>query len=282
MNNSPVTFWDHVQWFLDPWLFLGSTLAYLPGTITSLLRTGQIHTILWPPALRDAFFGRFWASFGPNLRESNGPVIAPIIAGRITHGKETTVPVYEPLGGSVIEVGAGSGMWADALIAAGAQRILGIEPNPAQHAALRKRVAELGFEKQYEVVPVGIEDISRPDKWDGHIEKESIDCIVTLFCLCSIPDPDKNVKELYKYLKKGGRWFLYEHVRTPDSAGRFIRWYQRFVNLFWPVLLGGCDLCRDTGTILRNAGEWTTVDITARLDEPWCNTVPHIQGVLVK
>ncbi|KAL5596679.1 hypothetical protein BROUX41_006628 [Berkeleyomyces rouxiae] len=282
MNNPPVTLWDHIQWLADPWLFLGEALSYLPGTVISLLRRGQLRTLLWPPALRDAFFGHFWSFFGPGLRESCGPTVTPILAGRIAYGSETAEPAYAPLSGSVIEVGAGSGLWASALVEAGAERVLGIEPNPAQHAALRKRVAELGIEKQYQVVPVGIQEIGQPDKWDGRIEEGSVDCIVTILCLCSIPEPEQNIKELYKYLKKGGRWFVYEHVRAPARAGSAMRWYQRFLNLFWPTIIGGCELCRDTESMLRDSGEWSVVDITEQPEEPWCKATPHIRGVLVK
>lgn len=61
---------------------------------------------------------------------------------------------------------------------------------------------EVGLESVYEVVPVGIRDVG---KVAGGIRKESVDCIVSVLCLCSIPKPERNIAELYGYCKKGGR-----------------------------------------------------------------------------
>ena len=81
------------------------------------------------------------------------------------------------------------------------------------------------MEDIYQIAPVGIEDLDNPKKWDGHIEKGSVDCIVSILCLCSIPEPQKNMKELHSYLKEGGRWYVYEHVKCDHSL--FMRAYQR-------------------------------------------------------
>ncbi|KKA30074.1 hypothetical protein TD95_005033 [Thielaviopsis punctulata] len=282
MNNPPVSLWDHVQWLADPWLFMFEVCTYLPGTLVQLVRRRDFSTLLRPSAVRDAWFGYFWSLFGPGLRESCGPVVTPILAGRVARGAELSTSAYPPLSGRVIEVGAGSGLWASALVDAGAAHVFGVEPNPVQQAALQARIADLGLEKKYTVVPVGIEEIGDSSRWDGRVEEESVDCIVTILCLCSIPEPEKNVRELYKYLKKGGRWYVYEHVVTPKSAGRAMRWYQWFVNLLWPVVVGGCDIHRDTEATLRAAGDWSVFDVTEQADEPWCKMVPHIRGVLIK
>jgi hypothetical protein len=45
-------------------------------------------------------------------------------------------------------------------------------------------------------------------------------------CLCSIPEPRYNCAQLYRYLKPGGRWYVYEHVRCFHSQGIFMRTYQ--------------------------------------------------------
>lgn len=107
----------------------------------------------------------------------------------------------------------------------GIQKVYGVEPNPDSHAALSKRVQETGLEGVYEVLPVGIEAVNKA-KVNGAdtIEKGSVDCIVSILCLCSIPEPEKNIAELYGYLKEGGRWYLYEHVRSQD--GLFMKLYQ--------------------------------------------------------
>ncbi|KAI0110821.1 S-adenosyl-L-methionine-dependent methyltransferase [Nemania sp. FL0031] len=165
-------------------------------------------------------------------------------------------------------------------------RVYGVEPNTAHHPALRRAVAKAGLEDVYEIVPVGIEDLSSASdgsgkkKWEGNIEPGSVDCIVSVLCLCSIPDPEQHIRELYQLLRPGGRWYALEHVRAEYSW--YIRAYQRFVNIAWPVCIGGCQLCRQTGKSLKEAGPWTSIDIGQPPAEPWYQLVPHILGVYTK
>ncbi|KAI1434340.1 S-adenosyl-L-methionine-dependent methyltransferase [Xylaria sp. CBS 124048] len=165
-------------------------------------------------------------------------------------------------------------------------RVYGVEPNTSHHAALRRAVDEAGLQGIYEIVPVGIEDLSsarrstRGVKWEGSIEPGSVDCIVSVLCLCSIPDPKYNIRELYKYLRPGGRWYVYEHVRCEYSW--YMRWYQSILNMVWPHLLGGCQLCRQTEKTLREAGHWSSIDVGQPPAEPWYHSLPHILGVFTK
>lgn len=60
----------------------------------------------------------------------------------------------------------------------------------------------------------------------GRIAEESVDCIVSVLCLCSIPDAKTNIAELYRCLKPGGRWYVYEHVIAFPEQGWGMRLYQ--------------------------------------------------------
>jgi SAM-dependent methyltransferase len=190
--------------------------------------------LLSPSRLQDAWFGNFWAWAGPGVKEGGTARVIPLLEGRVSGGHEVATPTGPSIGGVCMEIGAGGGFWADIFAdrhlspAAGARtkvtRVFGVEPNPDQHASLQRHVAAAGLEGVYEIVPVGIEHLNDPTKWEGKVEKESIDCIVSILCLCSIPEPEKNIRELYGYLKKGGRWYVYEHVRADVNWG--MRAYQ--------------------------------------------------------
>ncbi|ROT41335.1 S-adenosyl-L-methionine-dependent methyltransferase [Sodiomyces alkalinus F11] len=272
-----------IFWFLaDPFIFMGQSLSHLPGTILSVLRTGDFATLLSPSRFHTAWFGRFWAVAGPEVRKTSSPRVVPLLQGRVRHGVATDQQSGPPVGGVVLEVGAGSGMWPDDDQTGGGAitKIYGVEPNPASHAALRRRVRESGLEGIYEAVPVGIEELGHSTKWDGRIEEGSVDCIVSILCWCSIPDPEKNIAALYKFLKRGGRWYVYEHVKARRTV--FMPLYQRFVNLFWPRIIGGCEMCRDTEKHLRAVGPWEHIDLVQPPAEPWCHPLPHIYGTLTK
>jgi ubiquinone/menaquinone biosynthesis C-methylase UbiE len=228
---------------LDPWIFMSFSLYYLPGTILRLIREGDYRSLTSWKHFQPAWFGAFWSWAGPQVRQTGERRVLPLLDGRVHAGAVTESAMHTPVGGVVIEVGAGSGMWVSVFkdrdketsgsgtgVAEGAgevarrrggpgkvTKVYGVEPNKDVHAELYQRVRDAGLEDTYEVVPVGIESLGDATKWHGKIEKESVDCIVSILCLCSIPDPEKNIKELYGYLKKGGRWYVYEHVQVHDN-----------------------------------------------------------------
>jgi SAM-dependent methyltransferase len=245
------------------------------------------------------------------VRDNNWARIVALLEGRVSAGKisETQV-VGVPASGSVIEVGPGTGMWVGLFAEpsildsgsgrdsngngngtedvvrrrkggeneAGVTHVYGVEPSVDMHPQLRANIVRAGLDGVYEIVPVGIESLAT----SGRVQKESVDCIVSILCLCSIPNPESNIRELYSYLKPGGRWYVFEHVKTTPQQGWFMGMYQALVNVFWPRCLGGCQLRRDTERWLRAAGPWKNVDLVFAEGEEWCNVCPHIFGTLTK
>jgi len=145
-------------------------------------------------------------------------------------------PCAPPISGTVLEVGAGSGTWVsvyadfiDPSLRRGAEpgtrstggtvtRILGVEPNATNQGALRAAVTASGLDGIYEPVPCGIEDLEAT----GAVEPASVDCIFVNQVLCGIPEPQRNIKELYRYLKPGGRIYVYEHVVVDRRLGMWL------------------------------------------------------------
>ncbi len=82
-------------------------------------------------------------------------------------------------------------------------------------------------------MPLGIEDLAA----SGAVALQSVDCVVTIMCLCSIPEPRHNMAQLYGYLKPGGRWYVYEHVKCFRAQGLGMQLYQGLLpSLFLLVL----------------------------------------------
>ncbi|AEO63609.1 uncharacterized protein THITE_2109111 [Thermothielavioides terrestris NRRL 8126] len=280
---------------LHPWIFMGISLSYLPRTLLDLLLARDLRTLLSWPRLRAAWFGRFWARVGPDVRANAEARVVPLLQGRVSHGcilppppadssaSSTSTGPHPPVGGTIIEVGPGSGMWTSLytpahLPTSRIDKIYGIEPNPSVHGLLRAQIAAAGLGSVYEIVPVGIEDLAA----SGAVAPGSADAVVTVMCLCSIPAPRHNIAQLYGYLKPGGRWYVYEHVRCSRSQGWAMRLYQAFLNLLWPHFIGGCEMGRDTAKWLREAGPWSEVDLAPPEDDQWYHTLPHVIGVLTK
>ncbi|RYP71487.1 hypothetical protein DL771_004742 [Monosporascus sp. 5C6A] len=237
---------DFFAQITEPLIFMGISLAHAPRTIFDIITSGEWWKLWSLDAFKEALFGNFWATMGPNVKAAAEGRVIPLLEGRISGGQIRDHVVTTPINGTVIEVGAGSGMWADvfARIGAGAgsagatstghhdntnrsdiTKIYGVEPNPKSAASLRQRVEAVGLEDVYEVVPVGIESLDKPGTWACQIPRESVDCIASILCLCSIPDPEENIKHLYRLLKPGGHWYVYEHVEA-SRGGPLLRLYQ--------------------------------------------------------
>lgn len=225
---------------LDPWIFMAQSLSHLPPTLLHLFRARQLLTaLLHPSRLQSAWFGTFWAAAGPGVRDTAQARVAPLLGGAVSDGQVVIIDRQAPgerhpgVAGTVLEVGPGTGMWVGLLSSmlrgggGGITGIYGVEPSVDVHAALRRSVLAAGLEGVYEVVPLGVEGLAG----SGRVARGSIDCIVSVLCLCGIPDPEFNIRELYGYLKPGGRWFVYEHVRCGSDGvrecGMFMRVYQR-------------------------------------------------------
>lgn len=81
--------------------------------------------------------------------------------------------------------------------------------------------------------------------------EETFDSAVTFLVFCSVRDPQRAARELFRVLKPGGRLLFFEHVRAPSP--RLSRW-QRRLNPIWRMLAGGCNLDRDTRRVFQSAG----------------------------
>jgi ubiquinone/menaquinone biosynthesis C-methylase UbiE len=73
----------------------------------------------------------------------------------------------------------------------------------------------------YEIIGCGAEELQTK----GGIQKESIDTIITVQCLCSIPTPQTIINELYPLLKPGGQWLVFEHIKTKYQTD-FVGYWQ--------------------------------------------------------
>ena len=135
------------------------------------------------------------------------------------------MPLLQKARGICLDIGPGTGEWLD--LYARAQnplisKIYGIEPNHELHAQLKASARWAGLAGIYEIVGCGVEELSTRLE----LVHASVDTIITVQCLCSVPMPRKVISELYLLLKPGGQWLAYEHVRT-RYIGQFVDYWQR-------------------------------------------------------
>ena len=145
------------------------------------------------------------------------------------------------LSGRVIEVGAGTGANFP-YYPASAKQVLAVEPEDY----LRKQAEQTAI-----MAPVSVSVLDAvADELPG--EDGSFDAGVVAQVLCSVPNQDSALAELFRVIRVGGELRFYEHVmaRKPLAAR-----LQHLVDaMFWPRMFGGCHLTRETGAAIERAG----------------------------
>ena len=135
---------------------------------------------------------------------------------------ETDVPKLDAKAyGTVLEVGPGSGNQLPRYDTSKIDRIYGVEPNANLYDALRSNIKKHGWSDAYTIVPCGLEDLDKLKEYG--IKPESIDTVVSVQVLCSVPRPAALVKDLYRLLKPGGQMVVYEHVKSEDYITHFVQ-----------------------------------------------------------
>jgi ubiquinone/menaquinone biosynthesis C-methylase UbiE len=146
--------------------------------------------------------------------------------------------------GRLLIVGLGPGHDLDHLPAA-VTSVVALEPSDSMRVVAQARVrsaTDRGI--AIEVMDAPAECIPLPD--------DSVDSALVAYVLCSVDDPRAALAELRRVLRPGGTLHVLEHVRA--RPGSVIRGLQRCVAPVWPLVAGGCQVDRQTGVLLEEAG----------------------------
>ncbi|TIA60424.1 hypothetical protein D6C77_04170, partial [Aureobasidium pullulans] len=111
------------------------------------------------------------------------------------------------------------------------------------------------FEEKYIVINAALEDQDVLTAYG--IVEGSVDTVVCMQVLCSVPDARAAAKRIWKLLKPGGQLVYWEHQGSSDGV---TRWVQSHWNLIRKPLTGGCHLDRDIEDAIMSAGAWEIVE----------------------
>ena len=148
--------------------------------------------------------------------------------------------VADGLHGEVVEIGFGSGLNVE-VYPAEVTTVHAVDPA----AVGRKLAADRVAASPAEVRHVGLDGEDLP------LDDESCDGALSTFTLCTIPDAQRAVAEVWRVLRPGGAFHVLEHGLAPDPS--VVAW-QRRLNPIQRRLGDGCHLDRPHDRMLRDAG----------------------------
>lgn len=152
--------------------------------------------------------------------------------------REKVLPLCK---GIVLEIGCGSGLNFSFYEENNIDKLYALEPDKEMLRQAESVVKEVNFPITF--LETGAEKIP--------LEDDSIDTALLTYTLCTIPDPLAALLEIRRVLKKGGKLVFCEHGMAPENN---VKKMQNFINSFWPIFVGGCNLNRDIPSLLNDAG----------------------------
>ncbi|MBX3420314.1 MAG: class I SAM-dependent methyltransferase [Pirellulaceae bacterium] len=166
--------------------------------------------------------------------------------------------------GTVLEVGAGSGINFPLYDPTQVQQVYALEPS----ASMRRKAVRKSR------LPVGnsfVQWLNLPGE-DIPLADSTVDTVLLTFTLCTIGDYAAALRQMYRVLKPGGQLLFCEHGRSPDAA---VRRTQDRLTPIWRRLAGGCHLNRPIADLIRQA----EFEITSQNQE-YLPQVPRFAGYI--
>ncbi|KAJ5484368.1 hypothetical protein N7453_012322 [Penicillium expansum] len=253
-----------------------------PGRLVSILRLwGMIwfSICLHWKALTQAVRRDGLAALGRprQIRDAASAKLFSITSSNFIAYEDTTIvpSLVQAAGGIILELGPGPGNQIHRYDTSLVKHIYGIEPNPQFKDVIHAKLDKHNLRDKYKVIACGVED-SDVLREEG-ITEESLDTVLCIQVLCAVKDPKNVMKEVWKLLKPGGKFILWEHG---SSRNRLTTAAQACCNPAWSTFVG-CHLTRNVLADILNGGEWENPHEVEEPEEPF-SLLPRIQGILIK
>lgn len=164
--------------------------------------------------------------------------------------------------GEVLEIGFGTGLNLS-YYPENIHNILAIDANPGVNALAQKRLQASSIIVDYRVL--NGENLPMADK--------TFDSVVSTWTLCSIANVEQALKEIYRVLKPGGRFFFVEHGLSNQPQ---IQVWQNRLTPLQKIIADGCHFNRNIRQLVENQFD------TVTLEEFYADEIPKIAGYLYK
>ena len=138
--------------------------------------------------------------------------------------------------GKVLEIGFGTGLNLS-YYPENIRKIITIDNNPGVHKLAQKRIGQSSITVDHRILSG--ENLPMADN--------TFDSVVSTWTLCSIQKVEQALKEIYRVLKPGGKFFFIEHGLSNEPE---IQVWQNRLNPVQKVIGDGCHLNRNIRKII--------------------------------
>ncbi|PSR18984.1 SAM-dependent methyltransferase [filamentous cyanobacterium CCP3] len=160
--------------------------------------------------------------------------------------------------GAVLEIGFGTGLnlpyYPDHV-----RQIVTVDPSPGVHHLAQKRI---------EASPIVVEH----HMLSGEalpMANSTFDSVISTFTLCSIPNVEQALAEIYRVLKPGGRFFFVEHGLSHEPD---IQTWQNRLTPLQKRIGGGCHINRDMRQLIEQQFD------QVKLEAAYAEKIPKVVG----
>lgn len=164
--------------------------------------------------------------------------------------------------GEVLEIGFGTGLNLS-YYPEHIHKILTVDANPGVQTLAQKRIQASSITVDHRVL--NGENLPMADN--------TFDSVVSTWTLCSIANVEQALKEIYRVLKPGGRFFFIEHGLSNEPKVQV--WQNRLTPL-QKIIADGCHFNRNIRQLVEKRFD------TVSLEEFYAEKTPKIAGYMYK
>jgi len=139
----------------------------------------------------------------------------------------------------ILEIGFGTGINLK-FYPPNIKKIIGVDANDGMLQQANKKI---NGKIEIELIHQSSESLPFPDN--------SISAVASTYTLCSIKEINAALKEIYRVLKPGGKYYFLEHGLADNPKTQ--KWQHR-LNPVQNIWADGCNLNRDMKSLITNAG----------------------------
>ncbi|MGK7954327.1 MAG: class I SAM-dependent methyltransferase [Crocosphaera sp.] len=168
--------------------------------------------------------------------------------------------LLKDISGEVLEIGFGTGLNL-AYYPESVTKLTVIDPNQGMNRYAKKRIESSVIPVENKVL--GGENLPMNDN--------SFDAVVSTWTLCSIPNIEKALSEIYRVLKPGKQFYFIEHGLSDETP---IQVWQNRLTPLQKIIADGCHLNRNMKQLLK-----TQFD-QVQIEEFYAEDMPKIAGYM--